>query len=123
MTEQDSFCETCGQLALWVIAEMGPPARLAFFCDEHVGAATVAPKVAVEDAVQACTAASDTALAAAWQSVADRYPDPVALDAALRAKAGLPAEANWDVLRRPPMSVTNIGIATRIQNPPPPPRR
>jgi hypothetical protein len=118
MTENDSFCETCGQRATSIIAEEGPPARLAFFCDEHVGAATVAPRAAVEDALQACTAASDSALAAAWQSVSDRYPDPVPLDAALRAKAGIPAGTSWDVLRRPPMSATNLGISARIQNPP-----
>jgi hypothetical protein len=118
MTEHDSFCERCGQRAVWVMAEMGPPARLAFFCEEHIGAAPVAPRAAVADAVQACAAARDSVLAAAWQSVSDRYPDPVPLDATLRAKAGIPAGANWDVLRRPPMSATNLGISSRIQNPP-----
>ena len=116
MTEHDGFCETCGHRASWVIAETGPPARLAFFCDEHVGIASLAPRPAVEDAVNVCSGAGDSVLAAVWQSVLDRYPDSVRLDADLRARAGIPPLASWDILRRTPMSANKIGITTRIQN-------
>jgi hypothetical protein len=116
MTEHDGFCETCGHRASWVIAETGPPARLAFFCDEHVGIASLAPLPAVEDAVNVCSGAGDSVLAAVWQSVLDRYPDSVRLDADLRARAGIPPLASWDILRRTPMSANKIGITTRIQN-------
>jgi hypothetical protein len=121
MPERDGFCETCGHVASWVVAETGPPARLAFFCEEHVGIASVAPLAAVEDAVQACSGAGDAVLAAVWQNVSDRYPDPVRLDADLRALAGIPPDASWNILRRPPMSATKIGITTRIPNWPPSP--
>jgi hypothetical protein len=112
--EHDSFCETCGGRASWVTAEMGPPTRLAFFCEEHIGIASVASRAAVAEAVRAYSAASDGVLAAVWQRVSDRYPDPVRLDADLRARAGIPPGASWDVLRRPPMSANQIGITTRI---------
>jgi hypothetical protein len=116
MTEHDAFCETCSHRAPWVIAAMGPPARLAFFCEEHIGLASLAPLAAIEDAVLACFGARDGALAAVWQSVSDRYPEPVRLDADLRARAGIPSAVSWDIIRRPPMSVNQIGITTRIQS-------
>ena len=116
MTEHDGFCETCGYRASWVMAEAGPPTRLTFFCEEHIGIASLAPLAAVEDAVHACSGAGDGVLAAVWQSVSDRYPDPVRLDADLRARAGIPPVASWDILRRPPMSANQIGITARIQN-------
>jgi hypothetical protein len=96
------------------MAETGPPVRLAFFCDEHIGIASVAPLAAVEDAVHACS--RDSVLAAVWQSVSDRYPDPVRLDAELRARAGIPPAGSWDTLRRPPMSASKFGITARIQD-------
>jgi hypothetical protein len=115
MTEHDGFCETCGRPASWVMAEMGPPTRLALFCEEHIGAASGAPLAAVEEAVHACSDASDLVLAAVWQRVSDRYPDPVRLDADLRTRTGIPPVASWNILRRPPMSAGQIGITTRIQ--------
>jgi hypothetical protein len=123
MTERDGFCETCGQRALWVVAETGPPARLALFCDEHIEMASVAPLAAVEAGVHACSDAGDGVMAAVWQTISDRYPGPVRLDADLRARAGLSLDASWDVLRRPPMNATHIGITARIPNWPqsPPP--
>jgi hypothetical protein len=122
MTEQGGFCEACGHRASWVMAETGPPARLAFFCEEHIEIASRAPLAAIEDAVHACSGANDCLLTAVWQRISDRYPDPVRLDADLRAQAGIPPFASWDVLRRPPMSATHIGITARIQNWPHSPR-
>jgi hypothetical protein len=121
MAEHDGFCETCGNRATWVMAETGPPARLAFFCEEHVALASLAPMAAVEDAIYACTDARDAVLTAVWQSVSDRYPDPVRLDDDLRTRAGMPAAGSWDVLRRLPMSPNTIGITHRIKDWPPSP--
>src|ERR1700738_4222005 len=103
MTEHDGFCEACGNPASWVMAEAGPPTRLAFFCEEHIGIASLATLAAVRDAVDACSGAMDGILAAVWQRVSDRYPDPLRLDADLRDRAGIPPLASWDILRRPPM--------------------
>jgi hypothetical protein len=115
MTEPESFCEACGQRASWAMAETGPPTRLAFYCEEHI-ATTSAPIAAVADALHACSDAKDGVLTAVWQSLSDQYPDPVRLDADLRARAGIPADASWDTLRRLPMSATRIGVTTRIPN-------
>jgi hypothetical protein len=97
------------------MAETGPPTRLAFFCDEHITTAS-APREAVADALDACADARDGVLTTVWQTLSDQYPDPVRLDSDLRARAGIPADARWDILRRLPMSATRIGITTRIPN-------
>jgi hypothetical protein len=102
------------------MAEIGPPTRLAFFCDEHRATAS-APPAAVVDALHACSDARDGVLTIVWQSLSDNYPEPVRLDADLRARAGLPADASWDTLRRLPMSANRIGVTTRIPNWPPSP--
>jgi hypothetical protein len=115
MIEHDSLCEACGHRASWVMAETGPPTRLAFFCEEHIAIAS-APLAAVADALHACSDARDGVLATVWQSLSDGYPDPVRLDAELRARAGMPPDASWDILRRLPMSATRIGVTTRIPN-------
>jgi hypothetical protein len=60
------------------MAETGPTARLAFFCEEHLRMASLAPMAAVEDA-DTYSCAGDGVLAAVWESVSDRYPDPVRL--------------------------------------------
>jgi len=77
--------------------------------------ASGAPREAVVDAGCACSAAGDGVLAGVWQSVLDEFPDPLRLDADLRARTGMPLAASWNILRRPPMSATQIGITTRIQ--------